>query len=76
MLLPTGKCHITPDLDKTNMQHTMPTAKQLAYLQFRISDSLRQCLQLVLDDDHDDDDDDCFCIALFSALEQTHCARV
>ena len=26
------------------------------------------------DDDDDDDDDDCFYIALFSALEQTHCA--
>ena len=24
----------------------------------------------------DDDDDDCFYIALFSALEQTHCARM
>ena len=28
------------------------------------------------DDDDDDDDDDCFYIALFSALEQTHCARI
>ena len=28
------------------------------------------------DDDDDDDDDDCFYIALFSALEQTHCARM
>ena len=28
------------------------------------------------DDDNDDDDDDCFYIALFSALEQTHCARM
>ena len=27
-------------------------------------------------DDDDDDDDDCFYIALFSALEQTHCARM
>ena len=27
-------------------------------------------------DDNDDDDDDCFYIALFSALEQTHCARM
>ena len=27
------------------------------------------------DDDDDDDDDDCFYTALFSALEQTHCAR-
>ena len=26
------------------------------------------------DDDDDGDDDDCFYIALFSALEQTHCA--
>ena len=26
--------------------------------------------------DDDDDDDDCFYIALFSALEQTHCARM
>ena len=25
---------------------------------------------------HDDDDDDCFYMALFSALEQTHCARM
>ena len=25
---------------------------------------------------NDDDDDDCFYIALFSALEQTHCARM
>ena len=24
--------------------------------------------------DDDDDDNDCFCIALFSALKQTHCA--
>ena len=24
----------------------------------------------------DDDDDDCFYIVLFSALEQTHCARM
>ena len=29
-----------------------------------------------VDDDDDDDDDDCFYIALFSDLEQTHCARV
>ena len=28
------------------------------------------------DDDGDDDDDDDFYIALFSALEQTHCARM
>ena len=27
------------------------------------------------DDDDDDDDDDCLYTALFSALEQTHCAR-
>ena len=27
-------------------------------------------------DRHLDDDDDCFYIALFSALEQTHCARM
>ena len=26
--------------------------------------------------DDDDDDDDCFYIALFSALDQTHCARL
>ena len=26
--------------------------------------------------ERDDDDDDCFYIALFSALEQTHCARM
>ena len=26
--------------------------------------------------DDDDDDDDCFYTALFSALEQTHCARM
>ena len=26
------------------------------------------------DDDDDEDDDDCFYIALFSALQQTHCA--
>ena len=25
---------------------------------------------------YDDDDDDCFYIVLFSALDQTHCARV
>ena len=31
---------------------------------------------LIDDDDDDDDDDDCFYIALFSALDQTHCARV
>ena len=29
-----------------------------------------------MDDDDDDDDDDCFYIALFSALEQTQCARM
>ena len=29
-----------------------------------------------LKDDDDDDDDDCFYIPLFSALEQTHCARM
>ena len=29
-----------------------------------------------VDDDDNDDDDDCFYIALFSALEQTHCARM
>ena len=28
------------------------------------------------DDDDGDDDDDCFYIALFSALEQTHCAHM
>ena len=28
------------------------------------------------DNDDDDDDDDCFYIALFSALEQTHYARM
>ena len=28
------------------------------------------------DDDDDDDDDDCFYIALFSAFEYTHCARI
>ena len=28
------------------------------------------------DDNDDDDDDDRFYIALFSALEQTHCARM
>ena len=28
------------------------------------------------DDDDDNDDDDYFYIALFSALEQTHCARM
>ena len=28
------------------------------------------------DDDDDDDDDVCFYIALFSALEHTHCARM
>ena len=27
-------------------------------------------------DDDDDDDDDCFYIVLFSALQQTHCARM
>ena len=32
--------------------------------------------QELKDDDDDDDDDDCFYIALFSALEQTHCARM
>ena len=73
MLLPTGKCHITPDLDKTNMQHMMPTAKQLAYIFSSGSVTQRQCLQLVHDDD---DDDDCFCVVLFFALEQTHCARM
>ena len=33
---------------------------------------------VLLDDDDDDydDDDDCFYIALFSALEQTHCACI
>ena len=39
-------------------------------------------LSMHLDDDDDDDDDDdgddgdCFYIALFSALEQTHCTRM
>ena len=28
------------------------------------------------DDNDDDDDKDCFYIVLFSALEQTHCARM
>ena len=32
-------------------------------------------LQYIHDDD-DDDDDGCFYIALCSALEQTHCARM
>ena len=32
--------------------------------------------ECILHYDDDDDDDDCFYIALFSALEQTHCARM
>ena len=28
------------------------------------------------DDDHDDDDDDRFTMALFSAIEQNHCAFI
>ena len=40
--------------------------------------SLGRTAQDVHLDSHtaDDDDDDCFYIALFSALEQTHCARI
>ena len=36
----------------------------------------RPFFELSRDDDDDDDDDDDFYIALFSALEQTHCARM
>ena len=35
-----------------------------------------KCTQKVRKNFDDDDDDDCFYIALFSALEQTHCARL
>ena len=47
---------------------------KLEQLVISIQAETKRDLYVQTHDDDDDDDNDCFYIALFSALEQTHCA--
>ena len=66
-----GRNNPTPSLSKSvalnNNTDKMPT---------NVAGFLPLLLLFSIDDDDDDDDDDRFYLALFCALEQTHCARV